>query len=73
MSKVWRVVMVVVLIAILAGAVCVGVGMMTGGSWDHIYSVLDDRYHVDVYWKYVSVDLVGYFRELWSALTMPIA
>ena len=38
MSKVWRVVMIVVLVAILAGAVCVGVGMMTGGKWDHIYS-----------------------------------
>ncbi len=49
MSKSWRIIMVVVLIAVLLGAVCVGVGLVTGGEWDRIYTTLDGRYHVDMY------------------------
>ncbi len=49
MSKSWRIIMVVVLVAILLGAVCVGVGLVTGGEWDRIYTTLDGRYHVDMY------------------------
>ncbi len=49
MSKSWRVISLIVLIAILLGAVCVGVGLVTGGEWDRIYTTLDGRYHVDMY------------------------
>lgn len=73
MNKVGRVVMIIVLIAILAGAVCVGVGMMTGGEWDRIYSELDDAYHLDAYVHYVRVDLVNFFKEAWAAVNAPAA
>ena len=54
MSKSWRIIMIVVLIAVLLGAVFVGVGLITGGEWDRIYSILDTRYHVDMYVDYIG-------------------
>ena len=71
MSKVWRAVMVVVLIAILAGAVCVGVGLMTGGSWEHIYSVLDEKYHLDVWLEWVRGPFAQFIQDSWTAVTSP--
>ena len=69
MSRSWRVISLVVLIAILFGAVCVGVGLVTGGEWDRIYSTLDARYHVDMYIDYAG-EVVGVFK---GALTSPAA
>lgn len=69
MSKTWRVVWIIVLIAVLLGAVCVGVGVITGGEWSRIYSILDTRYHVDVYVKYAQQVV----QTVWDALTMPVA
>ena len=69
MSKGWRVIMIVVMIAVLLGAVCVGVGVMTGGEWDRIHTVLDARYHVDVYVAYAQ-EVV---HVIWTALTTPAA
>ena len=68
MSKTWRVVLSIVMIAVLLGAVCVGVGLVTGGDWGRIYSSLDARYHVEVYLNYAK-DVV---REIWRALSMPV-
>lgn len=69
MSKSWRVISLVVLIAILLGAVCVGVGLVTGGEWDRIYSILDERYHVDMY-----VDYIGdVYTVIKDALVSPAA
>ena len=53
MKKAWKVIFTIVLIAVLLGALCVGVGLLTGAKMDVIYSVLDDRYHVEVYYQYV--------------------
>ena len=66
MSKSWRVISLVVLIAILLGAVCVGVGLVTGGEWDRIYSILDARYHIDMYVDYVG-DVFTVLKEAWVA------
>ncbi len=46
MSNSWRVISLVVLIAILLGAVCVGVGLVTGGEWDRIFSGIESRYSI---------------------------
>lgn len=38
--------------ALLLGAVCVGVGFLTGADMARIYSVLDDRYSITAYYEY---------------------
>ena len=55
-----KIILLVVLIAILLGAVCMGVGMMTGADFTRIWSTLDDKYHVEMYYQY--------FLEVWSLL-----
>ena len=60
MKSGWKIILLVVLIAILLGAVCMGVGMMTGADFTRIWSTLDDIYHVDMYYQY--------FMEVWSLL-----
>ena len=68
MSKSWRVIITVVLIVALAGAVCVGVGLITGGEWDRIHAALDMRYHLDMYWNYLRLDLIPALRDAWVML-----
>ena len=53
MKKAWRVIFAIVLIAVLLGALCIGVGLLTGAKMDVIYQVLDNRYHIEVYYQYV--------------------
>ena len=60
MKSGWKIILLVVLIAILLGAVCMGVGMMNGADFTRIWSTLDDKYHVDMYYQY--------FMEVWSLL-----
>jgi len=69
MSKVWRVVLVVVTISILLGAVCIGVGLITGGEWERVYAALDTRYHVDAYVNYAG-DVI---EAVEAALNAPMA
>lgn len=54
MKKGWRIIISIVLAAALLGAVCVGVGLMTGADWQRIYSVLDSRYHLTQYYYYAA-------------------
>ena len=72
MSKSWRVISLVVLIAILLGAVFVGVGLVTGGEWDRIYTTLDARYHLDMYVDYVG-QVFTVIKEAWVAPAAPVA
>lgn len=60
MKSGWKIILLVVLIAILLGAVCMGVGLMTGADFTRIWATLDDRYHVDMYYQY--------FMEVWALL-----
>ena len=52
MKKGWKIVIALVLVALLLGAVCVGVGFLTGADMARIYSVLDDRYSITAYYEY---------------------
>ena len=52
MKKGWRVVISIVMIAVLLGAVCVGVGMLTGADISRIYSVLDKRFMITQYYEW---------------------
>ena len=72
MSRSWRVISLVVLIAILLGAVCVGVGLVTGGEWDRIYSSLDARYHIDMYIDYIG-QVFTVLRDAWISPTAAAA
>lgn len=49
MSKTWKIIIAIVLVSLLLGAVCMGVGLMTGGSLERIFANLDDKYHVQMY------------------------
>ena len=54
MKKGWNIILVIVLVAILLGAVCVGVGLMTGGDMPRVLNVMEDRYHPAVYYEYAG-------------------
>ena len=41
MSRAWRAVVTIVLIAILFATVCVGVGLLTGADFPRVYSVFN--------------------------------
>ncbi len=52
MKKVWRVILVIVVISIAVGAVSAGVGVLTGADFERIGAVFEDRvaeqYNVDL-------------------------
>ena len=52
MKSGWKIILIVVVIAILLGAICIGVGAMTGADFSRIWATLDNRYHVDMYYQY---------------------
>ncbi len=58
MKGAWRVIITVALVAALIGALCMGVGLLTGAKMDVIYQALDSRYHIEVYTQYV-LDVVN--------------
>ena len=64
MSRAWRVLITIVLIAVIFATVCVGVGLLTGADFSRIYSVFDNRYNVEMYYRYVTVDLYNWFIGL---------
>lgn len=49
MKRIWKTLGVVVLVVILLGAVCAGVGMIAGADISRIYSVLDAQYSITEY------------------------
>lgn len=68
MKKAGRAILIVVLAAVLLGAVCVGVGLMTGADTMRIYSALDDRYNIGAYqeaYAQYAGDLIGIVRDAW--------
>ena len=65
MKSGWKIILIVVVIAILLGAVCMGVGAMTGADFTRIWATLDNRYHVDMYYQY--------FIEVWNTLATELA
>lgn len=57
MNNIWRVIVSIVLIAVLFGTVCIGVGLLTGADTGRIYSVLNNKYNLKLYYDYVTGDL----------------
>lgn len=63
MKRGWLIIGVIVLIAVLVGTVAVGVGLVTGADMARIFSVLDSRYHLDLYAQYFN-DLAAAFKSV---------
>ena len=68
MSKAWRVVITIVLIAVLFATVCVGVGLLTGANFSRVYSVFNSRYNVEAnystYYNWLTNDVYNWFISL---------
>ena len=54
MSKGWRIIGTLVLVMVLLGGICIGVGFMTGGNVAEVYSNLNVRYNLSGYWEVYS-------------------
>ena len=65
MKKGWLIIGVIVLIAVLVGTVAIGVGLVTGADMARIFSVLDSRYHLDLYVQYFN-DLTAAFKSVFA-------
>ncbi len=52
MKNVWKVLLIIVAVMLIIGAVAFGVAIFTGADIQRIHSVLDNRYHVDMYIQY---------------------
>lgn len=55
MKKGWRVIIVIVLVAVLLGAVSLAVGFMTGAETSRIIDTLDARYSINMWIDYFSL------------------
>ena len=70
MKKGWRVIGAVVLIAVILGAVCIGVGILTGADTNRIYSVIDNKYNLEIYRDYFQ-RVIQAFRDAGVICLMP--
>ena len=69
MKEAGRIVLTIVLIAVLLGAVCVGVGLMTGADTMRVYNALDERYNISGYYEVYSQyagDVAEAVTEAWQ-------
>lgn len=53
MKKGWKIILIIVLVAVALGGICIGVGSITGADWARIYSVLDNIYNVEMYRQWI--------------------
>lgn len=53
MAKGWKIVTAISFAAIVLGAVCIGVGLLTGADFERIFSTLDQRYQLTAYYNWV--------------------
>ena len=57
MKRFWRIIIVIVLIAIVLGVIGLLAGMLTGANMDRIYSVFDEKYSVQTYYQNARIYL----------------
>ena len=60
MKKGWRILISIVMVAVLLGAVFIGVGVLTGADMSRIYSTLDERYMITQYYQWFLETLAAY-------------
>lgn len=69
MKKAGRAIGIVVLVALLLGAVCVGVGFMTGADVMRVYTTLDQRYQLSAYqeaYTQYAGEVIDAVTEAWQ-------
>lgn len=54
MKKGWRVIIIIVLVAVLLGGVSLAVGFMTGAETTRIMDTLDARYNINMWIDWIS-------------------
>ena len=54
MKKGWRVIIIIVLVAVLLGGVSLAVGFMTGAETTRIMDTLDARYNINMWVDWIS-------------------
>lgn len=54
MKKLGKIICIIALTALIIGVVCLAVGMITGADFSRIYSMLDARYHIGMYYEYIQ-------------------
>lgn len=54
MKKGWRVIIIIVLVAVLLGGVSLAVGFMTGAETTRIMDTLDARYNINMWINWFS-------------------
>ncbi len=68
MNKGWKIIGGIVLVLILLGAICIGVGFMTGGDVVDIYSTLNIRYNLSGYWELWSEWAMTSLNNIWEGV-----
>ena len=63
MKNGWRIILAIVLVLILFGGVCLGVGVMTGADTGRIYTVLDKQFNLTGLYQYITADVPAAFRQ----------
>ena len=67
MKRGWHMILGIVVVAIVLGAICFGVGILTGAETDRIVQNMDEQFHltsyVEAYTNYI-VQLWNYFTKL---------
>ena len=64
MKKGWRVILGIVLVAVIFGGLCCGVGLLTGADTDRIILNLDEHYQVMTYINTYTSYVTGLFQKL---------
>ena len=64
MRKGWRIILGIVLVAVIFGGLCCGVGILTGADFDRIILNLDEHFHVMTYIKHYSNYLLQLFQHI---------
>ena len=64
MKKGWRVILGIVLVAVIFGGLCCGVGMLTGADSERIIMNLDEHYQVMTYINTYTSYVTGLFQKL---------
>lgn len=52
MIKGWKIVTAISFAAIVLGAVCIGVGLLTGAEFERIINTLEQRYQITAYYNW---------------------
>ena len=64
MKKGWRIILGIVLVAVIFGGLCCGVGVLTGADSERIIMNLDEHYQVMTYINTYTSYVTGLFQKL---------